>query len=275
MREVDHLRRLVDEHERERERAVDRAVRKSRRECLEEGLHQYPRYAVRTASFDFSSRCAARHRDAARLEDVAALRGRERDGGVLLDHEYGEPFLPVQLGHNPEDLARDDGREAERRLVEHQQSRPRQERAREREHLLLAARQRPRLLVSPLLEPGEVAEHRREVGPPEHVAAHAQVLPDGQFGEDAATFGDVRDPGSRHCLRRRPAEPLAAEHDVTGPAHGSGDGAERGRLAGSVGAEERDDLAVGDRQRHAVQRDDLSVPCRDVGKLEQRRHEPR
>ena len=45
----------------------------------------------------------------------------------------------VDLGDDAEDLLHDDGREAERGLVEHEEARPRHERAADGEHLLLAA----------------------------------------------------------------------------------------------------------------------------------------
>ena len=80
----------------------------------------------------------------------------ERDPRVLLDDEHGEPFLLVQLADDPEELAHDQRREAERRLVEQEQARAAHERAAEREHLLLAARERPGALPATLDHPREV-----------------------------------------------------------------------------------------------------------------------
>ena len=88
----------------------------------------------------------------------------ERDPRVLLDDEHGEPVPLVQLADDPEDLAHDHRREPERRLVEHQQARSRHQRAREREHLLLAARQRPRRLVARARDPREPLRHPVDVG---------------------------------------------------------------------------------------------------------------
>src|SRR5512133_3659176 len=52
------------------------------------------------------------------LEHVRARGGVEGEGRVLLDDEHREPFALVQLAHDPEDLADDHRRQAERRLVE-------------------------------------------------------------------------------------------------------------------------------------------------------------
>ena len=66
---------------------------------------------------------------------------------ILLDDEHRQPVPLVQLADDAEDLAHDQRREPERRLVEHEQPRPRHQRAREREHLLLAAGERARRLA--------------------------------------------------------------------------------------------------------------------------------
>ena len=68
------------------------------------------------------------------------------------------PSSWFEVADDPVELL-DGGRgEAERRLVEHQQARPRDERAGEREHLLLAAGERPGLLAAAVLDPREVLE---------------------------------------------------------------------------------------------------------------------
>src|SRR5215211_8020068 len=74
-------------------------------------------------------------RDAPDLEHVCAAGRAERELRVLLDDEHGETFLLVQLGDDLEELADDQRREAERRLVEQEQARLRHERPGQREHL--------------------------------------------------------------------------------------------------------------------------------------------
>src|SRR5579862_256264 len=65
----------------------------------------------------------ARERDLAHLEDVRAQGERERRECVLLDEEDGRALARVELAEDAEDLADDDGREPERRLVEEQEPR--------------------------------------------------------------------------------------------------------------------------------------------------------
>src|SRR5207244_6738377 len=88
--------------------------------------------------------------------------------------------------------------EAERRFVDHQQLRSRDESARKREHLLLAAAQGPSLLVTTLVHPGEITDDPPGLllqGAPlaADVCAYSQVLPDGQLGKEAAALGHMRD----------------------------------------------------------------------------------
>ena len=75
------------------------------------------------------------------------MRDLERLARVLLDHQDGDAHA-VDLAHEGEDVAHHEGREAERRLVHQQQPRRRDERARDRHHLLLAAAERACDLVA-------------------------------------------------------------------------------------------------------------------------------
>src|SRR4029453_7230407 len=93
------------------------------------------------------------------LKHVRPARGAPRELRVLLDDEDGEALLLVQVAEDAEDLSYDDRREPERRLVEEQETRPRHERAGDREHLLLSAGERSGLLRAALVEPREVAAH--------------------------------------------------------------------------------------------------------------------
>ena len=97
LREVDHLGRLVDEDERQRERAEDRAVGEPGDQRLEELLHlKYPRYAVRTASFAFSSSAVPATATRAGLEHVRALRRRARSRRSA--RRRGRRALPSRSG---------------------------------------------------------------------------------------------------------------------------------------------------------------------------------
>src|SRR3989475_5514281 len=92
--------------------------------------------------------------DRAVLEEVRAVGEAERGPDVLLDEEDGDPG-PVDLREHAQHRLDDARREAEGGLVEHEEARPRHEGPSDRDHLLLAARQGPRPLPSPLGEAGE------------------------------------------------------------------------------------------------------------------------
>ena len=120
----------------------------------------------------------------------------------------------------------DDGRrEPERRLVEQQHVGPREQRAGDRELLLLAARERPGLALRELGDDREEAVHPVEVvgdavlapppGEPE-----AQVLVDGQRAEDVAALGHERDAGAGDVLRARRAAALPCSR-ISPPASGT------------------------------------------------------
>ena len=98
------------------------------------------------------------------------------------------------------------GARPERRLVEQQHVGPGDERARDRELLLLAARERARVALR------EVGHDREELAHPGQVVGRAllgaapgepepQVLVDGQRGEDVPALGDEGDAGAGDVLR--------------------------------------------------------------------------
>ena len=82
------------------------------------------------------------------------------------------------------------------------------------------------------------------------VRAHLEILEHGQVREDAAPLGRHRDAARDERVRGHAGDVLAVEHR-RGPLCGveqAGDRAQRRRLAGAVGADQRDDLAGVDRR---------------------------
>ena len=79
------------------------------------------------------------------------------------------------------------------RLVKQQEARPRQQRATDRQHLLLAARERAAALVDALLQARKQREHLldvlREPAALVRDRTHLQVFPDGHPREDPAALG--------------------------------------------------------------------------------------
>src|SRR6266481_704506 len=141
---------------------------------------------------------AALGHDAPGLEHVAPLGGGERGGHVLLHQQHGEALLAVEHLQHVEDRVHDARHDAQARLVEHQEARPRHEGAGDREHLALAAGKGAGPLVHPL------PQHREEAEDPlEHLlaalrvavaeGAEAQVLGHREAAEEAPALGDERD----------------------------------------------------------------------------------
>jgi len=124
---------------------------------------------------------------------------------ALLDEEHDDAAL-ADLQQDVEDDVHDRRGEPERRLVEEQDVGRGEERARDRELLLLASGERPGLA------PPRVNDHREELLQPLEVGLGAgavvpadqpepQVLLHRQLREDPAALGDERDAGARDRLR--------------------------------------------------------------------------
>src|SRR5438034_7457160 len=95
--------------------------------------------------------------DASGFQHVRARGQGERAVRVLLDEQDGHPF-GVDACDHVENLPGGTRGEAERRLVQEKQAWPDHEGARDREHLLLAARQGARELARALAEQGKERE---------------------------------------------------------------------------------------------------------------------
>ena len=84
----------------------------------------------------------------------------------------------------------------------------------------------------------------------------------------------MRDAKLDDRARAQPRDRLAVEEDRAGARRDkTGDRAQRGRLAGPVGAQQRDDGAFVDRERDAAQGLDLAETDPQVSDLEERHHE--
>jgi hypothetical protein len=144
---------------------------------------------------------------------------------------------------------------------------PLHQRAADGELLLLAAGHGARGLRLALPQDREAVEHlldrlrrvRRAVAP-RTVEPHPQVVRDGQPGEDPAPRRHVRDAEPSDLLRRLAQQRLPLEGDRAGPrTHQPGDAQQGGRLARTVGPEDRSDLARRDRQRHVADGHDTAI----------------
>ena len=132
---------------------------------------------------------------------------------------------PAVRGQRPQRVA--DGRDhgagqAEERIVQHEQPRPRHESPRDRDHLLLASREQTGRLVPALAQHREerlearACRRRLPAGRPQ-VGAEVQVLGHGQLVEEPAAFRDRRHAESGDPVRRQARDRDAVETDGPRP----------------------------------------------------------
>ena len=152
-------------------------------------------------------------------------------------------------------------------------------RARNREHLLLAARQRFAELGQPLLQPREslgdalddfaFALAMRRSKQPE-----LQVFEHRQSGHDTPLFGHVSESAMIATERGLAHHLRAVEEDAATPLrHQSHHRAQRRRFARAIAADQRDDLPGVDFERHALQHVAVPVPRVEIVELQHRPHQ--
>ena len=133
--------------------------------------------------------------------------------------------------------------------------------ARDRQHLLLAARKRGPHLAPPFGQPRkalvDLVELRARRGPAACRTLHlteAQVLLDGEAGKDAPVLRHQPDPAPADPVGAHATQALAFEQDLAaGGRHPPGDGLDHRGLAHAVAAEQPDHLALADAQVDALQ----------------------
>src|SRR5581483_1325666 len=166
----------------------------------------------------------------------------ENDGGAGIDHR-------LQRFVEPSDR---DWREPQRDLVDEEQPRIRHQRAPDRSRLLLAAGKGAAALPAVLAQHRERLQNGLQVPAPRtsRRAADHEVLFDGHLAEELPAFRDERDPAAHASVRALAREIASVEDDT--PARRpvcARDRTEKRRLAGAVGADERENLAVLDGER--------------------------
>ena len=104
------------------------------------------------------------------------------------------------------------------------------------------------------------------------VDGDAQIVLHRHAGEQPAAFGHDRDAVGHHAVRLRAADRTAVEaHHLGRDAQQPHDRFEQRRLAGAVGADQRDDLAGGDLEIDAVERLEIAIAGDQAMGGEQRR----
>ena len=219
--EVDEPQDAEDESDPDRHQRVDRAEA----DRVDQGLGIDPQATIMrgTPAIIFVGVVRVgrgqRHPQLPVREHVGPVGERDRALRALLDEQDRDAAV-ADLRERREDRVDEGRREAERRLVEEEHVGRGDERAADRELLLLAAGERAGLAVA------EVGEHREElVRRRERVRAVAaaasreaepQVLLHRELAEDAPALRHERDAGPRDRLRRAAAHGLAGEAHIAG-----------------------------------------------------------
>jgi hypothetical protein len=152
----------------------------------------------------------------------------------------------------------DDRREAFKGLVEQHQFRIADEGPRDREHLLLAARQRPSRALAALAEAREdLADLLDRPGPGRGQRRETEVLLHGDRFDDPPLVGHELEAAARDLIGRQALDRIAVEVDGAGPRrHDAHDRAHRRGRARAVAAQERHHRSARDGARHVVDGDE-------------------
>src|SRR5215510_6501475 len=189
--------------------------------------------------------------DSSVLENIAIVGDLERYRSALLDDDNGDPELRANL-HEPHGQVFDHHRgQTKRQLVDQQQLRLAHERARDREHLSLAAGQEARKAAAQVGEAGEELKRCLLAAPPVGAAEPdrgAQVFRHREIWKYLVSLRHQHDAAARDLMRRPVVDPLALERDRSFgharvvDAEKARDRAQRRGLARAIGAEDRNDL---------------------------------
>ena len=188
------------------------------------------------------------------LEHVPPVRDGQCERHLLL-RDQQRHTVPLELLERLERELRDLRSQTGRRLVEHQEPRPRHERASHGQHLLLTAAEGSRLLALSHLQPREEVVHELErlTIRPLGKGAQDEIALQRHRREEVPLGRDVRDSRARSAVRGTTGQILALEDD---PAlhrrKQPGDGPEERRLPRAVRADDRDRLTGTDFDLDAV-----------------------
>ena len=209
--------------------------------------------------------------DTAVDHDGDAIRDRGRDADVLFDDQNVNVAILAEPGQHILDLCDDDGGQALGRLVHDQQARIEQKGTRDREHLLLAARQLTAAVTLAFRQPG-----KGRVDPLDRPGAalfrhQSQMLVDRERPPQPTTLRNIADAEQGHIGRRKPAKLLAGEADgASGGRNESHDRLAKRGLAHAVAPDHRKDAAV-QREIDALHSMRCAVMNMQVADLENRR----
>ncbi len=172
------------------------------------------------------------------------VRELQRKARVLFDDQHGDPLLQIDALHDAKDFLHHERRESEGGFIEQHQPGAQHKGTGDRQHLLLATRERAGLLAEPFREARKIAEqpvdvlpHRRPVRP--GYGAEPKVLRHRKIGEGPAPLRHMGDPKTGDLFRCEAADVTAGEGEMAFHPYESADCPQRRGLPGTVGPEQR------------------------------------
>ena len=201
--------------------------------------------------------------DAAAIEHDRLRRQAQRKAGVLLDHNHREFAGAHDLADHLDELLHDDRGEPLHRLVEQQQLGIGHERARDREHLLLAAGKLIAEVAPSLFEPRKELVDALEVPRPARAFDHGEVLLDRERSEHEPLLRNPAQAGVRSAPGREARDVVTVKGDPSAlqPRETQQCEQER-RLAHAVATEHGEAAALVERKRDVVQHHRVAVTRR-------------
>ena len=199
---------------------------------------------------------------------------RQRDIGMLLDQDEGVGAFAGHAADRGGEFLDDDGGQAFERLVEQEQRRIGHQRARDRQHLLLAAGQLIAEIAAAFGDAGEQVVHRGQV-PAAVARRHGEVFLHRQRRKNLAFLRHPADAGLGAAMRRALGDVLAApQHAAAADLGVAHDGQKQRRFADAVPAEHGEPATLRQFERDAVEHDRRAVAGADVAERKQRcRHD--
>src|SRR6516162_467300 len=196
--------------------------------------------------------------------NIAAVGERKRVECVLYHQKDREAVLGIERFDGVENLAHDQGRKAERRLIQQKKPGPAHQRARDRQHLLFAAGECAAALVKALPQARKEREHAFKVlaerGRIGDQRAHLEIFQYRHAREDTAAFRRLRqfELCDLMCRQMRDVAP-SKDNLAVARARIAADRHHQRGFARAVGADQRNNLPIVNVDVDAVERFDVFV----------------
>src|SRR6266851_8272132 len=211
--------------------------------------------------------------DLAMTHDIETAADLQRNRQFLLDQQHRSPALGYLLDQGADEFDHHRGQSLGR-LIDHDQAWIAHQRATNRQHLLLAARQNPGWSFCALAKPREQVEHLLHRPPRASVAAaltHHQILAHRQSRKDLALLRDIAEPSAGDLVWLKSDHLPARKFDRSPDIDIAHDGFQHGRAAHAIAAEHADDFSRADVEIQSLDDVALSVKRMQGAHTHQRR----